>query len=159
MSDGTAPASGAGARVRLDRWLWAARFFRTRAQAKSAIEGGKVHVAPPRGGAGAAAFDNTRDFAKPKPSKEIGVGDVLEIRRGETSQVVEVMGVSEQRGSAPVAQALYRETAASIEARETERARRMMQRAGLRVPVQRPSKRDRREIKKLKQGNDDTENS
>ena len=155
MSDGTTAA--AGARVRLDRWLWAARFFRTRAQAKSAIEGGKVQVAPRRGplGAAAPADADARDFAKPKPSKEIGVGDLLEIRRGEMSQVVEVTGLAEQRGNATVAQALYRETVTSIEARETERARRMMERAGLRVPDQRPSKRDRREIKKLKQGNDD----
>jgi ribosome-associated heat shock protein Hsp15 len=142
--------NAAPARVRLDRWLWAARFFKSRALAKSAIEGGKVQVAgsgqPP--GAG---------FAKPKPSKEIGVGDRLEIQRAETVQVVEVTGLSEQRGSATIAQKLYRETPDSIEARETERARRMMERAGLRVPAQRPSKRDRRELKKLKHGHDDTE--
>jgi ribosome-associated heat shock protein Hsp15 len=142
--------AAAPARVRLDRWLWAARFFKSRALAKSAIEGGKVQVA----GSGQAAGAG---FAKPKPSKEIGIGDMLEIQRAETIQLVEVLGLSEQRGSAPIAQQLYRETADSIEARETERARRMMERAGLRMPAQRPSKRDRRELKKLKHGHDETE--
>jgi ribosome-associated heat shock protein Hsp15 len=143
-------ASSAPARVRLDRWLWAARFFKSRALAKGAIEGGKVGVA-------ARGLPAGSGFAKPKPSKEIGIGDLLEIQRGETVQVVEVVGLAEQRGSATIAQTLYRETADSIEARETERARRMMERAGLRVPAQRPSKRDRRELKKLKHGQDETE--
>jgi ribosome-associated heat shock protein Hsp15 len=146
-----APAAATASRVRLDRWLWAARFFRTRAQAKAAIEGGKVQVASVHGHTGGGAF------AKPKPSREVGVGDMLEVHRGETTQVVEIVGLSEQRGSAPIAQALYRETLDSIEARETERARRMMERAGLRVPPQRPSKRDRRELKKLKHGTNDPE--
>jgi ribosome-associated heat shock protein Hsp15 len=146
-----APTTRATAeRVRLDRWLWAARFFRTRAQAKAAIEGGHVQVAPQ---------GRTDTFTKPKPSKEVAVGDLLEIRRGEMEQIVEIIGLSEQRGSAPVAQALYRETLESIEARETERARRMMERAGLRVPAGRPSKRDRRELQKLKHDSDDTEHS
>jgi ribosome-associated heat shock protein Hsp15 len=153
LTDGKAGGQQAPARVRLDRWLWAARFFRTRAQAKAAIEGGKVQVAGVHGHSAGTAF------AKPKPSKEVGVGDMLEIQRGETVQVVEIAALSEQRGSAPIAQTLYRETLDSIEARETERARRMMERAGLRVPPRRPTKRDRRELQKLKHGNDDTETS
>ncbi len=143
------------AAVRLDRWLWAARFFKTRAQAKAAIEGGKVQLAPrgmPR--AHAVSPDGT-GRVRPKVSKDITVGDVLEIRRGWTAQVVEVTGLSEQRGNATAAAELYRETPESIEAREAERARRSMENAGLRVPMRRPSKRDRRELAKLKHGESD----
>ncbi|HEX7035031.1 MAG TPA: S4 domain-containing protein [Pseudomonadales bacterium] len=135
------------ARVRLDRWLWAARFFKTRAQAKAAIEGGKVHLAPPGTRADEAEPDG---WPRPKVSKEIAVGDVLEIRRGFATQLVEVTGLAEQRGSASAAALLYRETPASIEAREAERARRRMENAGLRVPPRRPTKRDRRELSRLK---------
>jgi ribosome-associated heat shock protein Hsp15 len=143
--------------VRLDRWLWAARFFKTRAQAKAAIEGGKVHLAPPgtRAARSTEGATDTAGFQRPKVSKELAVGDLLEIRRGWTAQVVEVTGLSEQRGSATVAQTLFRETPESVEAREAERARRQMERAGLRVPASRPSKRDRRELKKLKQSDVD----
>jgi ribosome-associated heat shock protein Hsp15 len=142
--------------VRLDRWLWAARFFKTRAQAKAAIEGGKVHLGPP-GTLQAATAEGSGGRHKPKVSKEVAVGDVLEVRRGWAVQVVEVTGVSEQRGNATAAATLYQETPESVEAREAERARRRMENAGLRVPPQRPSKRDRREIAKLKHG--DRENS
>lgn len=129
--------SAAATKVRLDRWLWAARFFRTRAQAKNAIEGGKVHLV---GG------------GRPKVSKEITLGQMLEIRRGWDTEVVEVTGLSEQRGTAAAAAALYRETPASVEARQAEKARRQMQNAGLRLPQRRPGKRDRRELAKLKHG-------
>ncbi|MEQ8860656.1 MAG: S4 domain-containing protein [Pseudomonadales bacterium] len=125
------------AKVRLDRWLWAARFFKTRAQAKNAIEGGKVHLAS--GG-------------KPKVGREIGLGEMLEIRRGWDTEVVEVIGLSEKRGDAASAAVLYRETPESVEARQVERARRQMQRAGLRMPQGRPDKRGRRELAKLKHG-------
>ncbi|MGD8417729.1 MAG: S4 domain-containing protein [Pseudomonadales bacterium] len=130
--------------VRLDRWLWAARFFRTRAQAKAAIEGGKVdyHMAP-RG--------NEHHTSKPKVSKEVSVGDMLTIRRGWTAETVTVEGLSEQRGDAASARKLYRETEDSVERREAEVARRRMERAGLKVPRTRPSGRDRREIRRLKE--------
>jgi len=129
-------------RVRLDRWLWAARFFRTRAQAKAAIEGGKVdyHTSPSEGAAS----------VKPKVSKEVAIGDWLTIRRGWTAETVVVEGLSETRGDATNARTLYRETVASVERREAEVARRRMERAGLTVPASRPSKRGRREIRKLK---------
>jgi ribosome-associated heat shock protein Hsp15 len=132
-----------GTRVRLDRWLWAARFFRTRAQAKAAIEGGKVdyHTSP----------DAAAATVKPKVSKEVGIGDWLTIRRGWTAETVVVEGLSETRGDAPTARGLYRETPESVERREAEVARRRMERAGLTVPASRPSKRDRREIRKLKE--------
>lgn len=135
-------------RVRLDRWLWAARFFRTRAQAKVAIQAGKVQLRPP----GSVAADAEGASMRPKVSKEIAIGELLEIRRGWATRIVEVTGLSEKRGAAAEAALLYRETAQSLEARESERARRRMAAAGLRVPQRRPDKRDRRELAKLKQG-------
>lgn len=129
--------------VRLDRWLWAARFFKTRAQAKTAIEGGKIDFL-------SSAADTMR-HQKPKVSKEVVTGDMLCIRRGWNSETILITGLAEQRGKAAQAQALYEETADSIEAREATAARRKMERAGLRVPASRPSKRDRRELKKLKE--------
>lgn len=131
MSDAT--------KVRLDRWLWAARFFKTRAQAKNAIEGGKVHFQASGGGQ-----------IRPKVSKEIGIGDTLTVRRGDQLQTVLVTGLSESRGNAGAAAALYDETAESVEARETELARRRMERLGLKVPGSRPTKRDRRALHQLK---------
>jgi len=142
------PGSGRTGRVRLDRWLWAARFFKTRALAKAAIEGGKVLLLPASTRAGAPAEDGAQ---KPKPGKEINPGDRLLIRRGSMSQTVRVLAVDERRGSATVAATLFEETPASIEARELARARRQMERAGLQVPGSRPDKRNRRERMKLKQ--------
>ncbi len=121
--------------VRLDRWLWAARFFKTRSLAKAAIDGGKVHV----------------DGQRVKPAKEVRVGQSLEIRRGDTAFTVLVDELSSQRGPATVAQTLYTETPESIEARETDAARRRMERAGLTVPATKPSKKQRRDLQRLKQ--------
>lgn len=129
--------------MRLDRWLWAARFFKTRAQAKTAIEGGKVDYHLQK--------NAEASTIKPKVSKEVSEGDFLTIRRGWSKETVVVSGLSQQRGNATAAQALYRETIDSIERREIEVARRRMERAGLTVPASRPSKRDRREIRRLKE--------
>ena len=131
-------------RVRLDRWLWAARFFKTRAQAKAAIEGGKVDFHLDASG----EHDRT---AKPKVSKDLAVGDRLTIRRGWTAETVVVEALAEQRGNATLARTLYRETEESVLLREAEVARRRMERAGLKLPEGRPTKRDRRELKKLKE--------
>jgi ribosome-associated heat shock protein Hsp15 len=120
--------------VRADRWLWAARFFKTRSLAKTAIEGGKVHV----------------ESQRIKPAKEMQVGQTVTIRRGESETTVVVLALSQQRGSAKVAQELYQETAQSIEARETIKSRRRMERAGLQVPATKPSKKGRRDIRRLK---------
>lgn len=120
--------------MRLDRWLWAARFFKTRAQAKTAIEGGKVQV----------------DGARPKVAKEIAPGCTVRIRKGSFEQIVVVTDLRAQRGSATIAATLYEETPASIEAREQARALRQMQRAGLRVPEQRPTREGRRALAELK---------
>ncbi len=140
--------------VRLDRWLWAARFFKTRAQAKAAVEGGKVHLLPKsalKTVPGQAGAGSSSQGYKPKVSKAINVGDLLSIRRGWSVQTVRVTGLSEQRGNATAAAELYAETEASIEAREAERARRRMESAGLKVPESRPTKRDRRALQRLKE--------
>lgn len=119
--------------VRLDVWLWAARFFKTRALAKQAIAGGKVQV----GGQDA------------KPSRAVRLGDVLEIRRGEDRFEVAVRGLSEVRGPAPVARTLYEESEASRLAREQAAAERRAAATGYRPPQTKPDKRARRLIQAL----------
>lgn len=133
------------AKVRLDRWLWAARFFKTRAQAKAAIEGGKVQFHLP-----GATTTNPDRLSRPKVSKEIGVGDTITLRRGDTAETVVVTGLSEKRGSASVAATLYVQTPESVEAREAARSRRRMERLGLQIPTGRPTKNARRALRKLK---------
>lgn len=120
--------------IRIDRWLWAARFFKTRSLAKTAVEGGKVHV----------------DGQRTKPAKELRLGQTLTIRKGLQEQTVVVEALSEQRGSATIAQTLYKETPESIELREISVSRRRMERAGLTVPSGRPNKKDRRALSQLK---------
>lgn len=129
-------------KVRLDRWLWAARLFKTRAQAKTAIDGGKVQV----------------DGARPKVAKEIQVGVRVRVRKQSFEQTVIVTGLADKRGSAKDAAHLYEETSASIEAREAERAQRQMQRAGLRIPDTKPNRAQRRALTDLKRdGGSDAE--
>ena len=124
------------ARVRLDRWLWAARFYKTRSLAKTAVDGGKVHL------------NGTRT----KPAKEVGPGDRLTITRGEVEQTVTVMNVAERRGSATIAARLYEETPESVDTRERLRSERRMRAAGLTVPKSRPNKKQRRALRELKTG-------
>ncbi len=121
------------ASVRLDLWLWAARFFRTRALAREAVDTGKVRVAGSRA----------------KPSRPVRPGDALEIERAGEAYAVTVRGVSDTRGPAPVAQALYEEGEASRKAREELRAQRAAERAGYHAPEGRPDKRARRLIRAL----------
>jgi ribosome-associated heat shock protein Hsp15 len=120
--------------VRLDVWLWAARFFKTRSLAKAAIEGGKVEV-------GDAAV---------KPSRAVRTTDTIRISRGEESMEVVVYGLSENRAGAPEAQALYRETDASRIAREAKREQRRLNRAGYTSPPTRPDKHARHALRELK---------
>ncbi len=120
--------------VRVDRWLWAARFFKTRSLAKTAVEGGKVHL----------------NDQRTKPAKELCIGQVLTIRKGIQLQTVVVDALAEHRGSATVAQSLYTETPESVELREISVSRRRMERAGLTVPTGRPNKKDRRALTQLK---------
>lgn len=119
--------------VRIDLWLWAARFFKTRALAKDAIEHNRVKIA------GQTC----------KPSRLVRPGDALTIERaGETFQV-SVLGLSDKRGPASLAQALYAESDESRTRREAERALRAAERAGYQPPSQRPDKRARRLIQAL----------
>ena len=126
------------ARVRLDKWLWAARFYKTRSRAKAAIDGGKVHL----------------NDARVKTAKEVAPGDTLTITRGDSTQTVVVTALGERRGSATIAATLYTETTESIDAREAIRAQRRMERAGLTVPKRRPSKHDRRRLREMKMATD-----
>lgn len=133
MSRQRAPSAPEAAhRIRLDKWLWAARFFKTRALASEAIEKGRIQV----GG------------LPVKPGREVHLGDEVCIRDGGGwTRTVRVRGLSDQRGPAPVAQLLYEETEASRQAREAALAlRRMGVEPALSQTEGRPTKRDRRDI-------------
>ena len=119
--------------TRIDVWLWAARFFRTRSLAKLAVESGKVEVGGQRA----------------KPSRLVRVGDGLLVRRGEEAFEIVVRTLSDVRGPAKVAQALYEESEASRQRRENARATRAAERAGYRAPETKPDKRARRLIRAL----------
>ena len=121
------------ASVRLDLWLWAARFYRTRTLAKQAIDTGKVEV----------------DGQRAKPSRGVRVGDALLVARGEERFEIEVLALADVRGPASVAQTLYRESESSRLARERARALRAAERSGYRAPETRPDKRARRLIRAL----------
>ena len=126
MSESIAP-------VRLDLWLWAARFFKTRSLAKQAIESGRVEVA------GQSA----------KASRPLHVGESMQVRRGDEQFDIEVLALSSKRGSATMAQALYRESEESIGRRASEREKRRMEATGYRAPASKPDKRARRLIQAL----------
>jgi ribosome-associated heat shock protein Hsp15 len=121
-------------KVRLDKWLWAARFFKTRVLAAEAIEGGKVEV----------------NGDRPKRARPLQVGDELRIRLGPYEHIVMVRALSGRRGPAMQAAGLYQETEASRSARE-ERALQLKSLHSLFGPEKgRPTKKDRREIERLK---------
>ena len=120
--------------ARLDVWLWAARFFKTRSLAKQAIEGGKIAV----GGA-----------VVTKASKAVHVDDLLVVQRGEERFELRVLGLSDARGPASVAQALYVETGEGRARREADAARQRDERAGYQPPESRPNKKARRLIRAL----------
>ena len=126
-------AADSSAVIRLDVWLWAARFYKTRALAKHAIETGKVDVGGQRA----------------KPSRSVRIGDALVVARGEERFEIEVNALSDMRGPASTAQALYRESDASKLAREQARALRAAERGGFRAPETKPDKRARRLIRAL----------
>lgn len=125
-------------KLRIDKWLWSARFFKTRSLSADAVDGGKVTI----------------NGVRIKPAKTVAIGDVLDIRVGKFRYEVEVLGISNKRGGAPEAQKLYRET-------DDSRAQREALAAQLRVQPQlafkgRPTKRDRREIEKFESGSKKT---
>jgi ribosome-associated heat shock protein Hsp15 len=119
--------------VRLDLWLWAARFFKTRSLAKQAVETGKVDVGGQRA----------------KPSRTIRVGDAMRISRGDEIFEILVAGMSDQRGPASVAQTLYAESEASKANRLETLARLRAARSGYQPPGTKPDKRARRLIHAL----------
>ena len=123
-------------KIRLDKWLWAARFFKTRALANQAVIGGKVH----------------RDGLRVKPALVVGIEDCYEILRGYDRLEIIVKGLSERRGSAQVALTLYQETENSRERRLREAQQRSL--AAMQKPVsdRRPNKRERRKIRQFTSG-------
>lgn len=129
------PAEG----VRLDKWLWAARFYKTRADAREMIEGGKVH------------YNGQRS----KPSKLVEVAAELTLRQGNDQRTVVIEAVSDKRGPATVAQQLYRETPESIEKREKVALARKMNALTMPHPDRRPDKKERRDLMKFKHSGDE----
>lgn len=120
--------------VRLDKWLWAARFYKTRAIAREMIEGGKVH------------YNGQRS----KPSKLVELEAELTLRQGNDERTVTITAISDQRRPASEAQQLYSETAASIEKREKMALARKMNALTMPHPDRRPDKKERRDLRKFK---------
>jgi ribosome-associated heat shock protein Hsp15 len=132
--------ANAPTKVRLDKWLWAARFFKTRSLATEAVSGGKVAV----------------NGQRVKPSREVHLGDQLRIRQGYSEKTVLVRGLAERRGSATVAQGLYEETPESLAARAEEKALHQLAAAQRPRGEGRPTKRERRQIHRfIQKGLDD----
>jgi len=117
-------------RVRIDKWLWAARFFKTRAAATEAVHGGRVHI----------------NGVRVKPAKDVVIGDMVGLTLRAQKRVVEVAALSDKRGSAAVAGTLYIETAESIAARERDAFQRRLAKPLGADLAGRPSKRDRRRL-------------
>ncbi len=127
------PDSGKIDRTRIDKWLWAARFFKTRTLASEAVAGGKVEL----------------NGERPKPSKEVKAGDELHVHLGPYVHVVRVRAISERRGPASMAATLYEETAASITERERLREQLRVAPAMSYEEKGRPTKKDRRDLSRF----------
>ena len=126
--------SDASDKVRIDKWLWAARFFKTRSLATEAVDGGKVDV----------------NGARVKPAKLIGPGDEVRVRVGPQLFVVMVKDTAERRGSASVARELYDETPESVAARERAAEQHRLAATTFDFDEGRPNKKDRRELRKFR---------
>ncbi|MDX5630771.1 MULTISPECIES: ribosome-associated heat shock protein Hsp15 [unclassified Brenneria] len=124
----------AGDAVRLDKWLWAARFYKTRAIAREMVDGGKVH------------YNGQRS----KPSKLVELNAEIKLRQGNDERTIIVCAISGQRRTATEAQALYRETADSVEKREKLALARKMNALTMPHPDRRPDKKERRDLIKFK---------
>ncbi len=125
-------------RIRLDKWLWAARFFRTRALAKTAIEGGKVHY----------------EGQRCKVSKIAEIGATLTVRQGFDEKEVVITALSDQRRGAPEARLLYEETPASIKKRMDDSERRRVMKSSMMAPAHKPNKKERRDMRRFAQNQD-----
>lgn len=123
--------------VRLDKWLWAARFYKTRTLAREMIDGGKVH------------YNGQRS----KPSKMVEVGALIKLRQGNDEKVVQVIALNDKRGNASQAQQLYQETVESIAKREAMAIARKANALTMPHPERRPNKKERRDLLKFKQTN------
>lgn len=119
--------------VRIDKWLWAARFYKTRSLAAKAVSGGHIAV----------------NGHKIKPARTVQPGDMLVIRQGGLEWEIQVVAVSEQRGPAVVARTLYEETEASLVRREQARTERKALQLHLQAPERRPDKHERRKIRQF----------
>jgi ribosome-associated heat shock protein Hsp15 len=121
--------------TRLDKWLWAARFFKTRSLAREAISGGKIHL----------------NGYRVKPGRALKPGDSLRVQRGEEEYVIEVVELSTRRGPATIAQTLYQETEESRNQREKIATQRKLEREQNATRERRPDKRQRRRLVRFKQ--------
>ena len=121
-------------KLRIDKWLWAARFYKTRSLAAEELDKGRVRV----------------NDIEAKPSREVKVGDTLTLRQGPVTRTLVVRGISGQRGGAPTAQLLYEETAESLAAKALQAEQRRLGQEPANSQTQgRPTKRDRRDLEKL----------
>ncbi|MCQ4967382.1 MULTISPECIES: ribosome-associated heat shock protein Hsp15 [Enterobacteriaceae] len=125
--------------VRLDKWLWAARFYKTRAIAREMIEGGKVHY----------------NGQRTRPSKNVELEAEIVLRQGNDQRTVIVKGITDQRRPASEAVLLYEETAQSVENREKLALARKMNALTMPHPERRPDKKERRDLMKFKYGDDE----
>ena len=133
---GAAEPPGASPALRIDRWLWAARFFKTRSAAAAAVTGGKVHL----------------NGQRTKPAKAVRAGDRLDVRRGDLRWEVAVLATAERRGPASEARTLYEETPESVERRVREREERRARRLAAAAGAGCPTKRDRRQLDRRASG-------
>jgi len=116
--------------IRIDKWLWAARFYKTRSLAREMVQGGKVHY----------------NGQRCKASKNVELGALLSIRQGDQVFEVTIEGLSDKRGGAPIAQTLYKETAKSVEKREQYQILRKLSLQNAPHPDRKPNKKQRREL-------------
>ena len=119
-------------KLRIDKWLWAARFYKTRSLATEEIDKGRVRV----------------NDAEVKPAKELKVGDTVALRQGPVTRTVVVRSISDKRGGAPQAQLMFEETEASLALRQQQAEQRRLEPASA-LDHGRPTKRDRRDIDKV----------
>ncbi|KGQ30031.1 ribosome-associated heat shock protein Hsp15 [Gallibacterium genomosp. 2] len=119
---------------RLDKWLWAARFYKTRTLAREMVDGGKVHY----------------NGQRTKPSKEVEIGAMIKLRQGNDEKEVQVLALSNLRKAAPLAQQLYQETEESIKRREQLAWSRKANALSMPNPERRPNKKERRDLLKFK---------